>query len=97
MCATSYEQHTASASGFTPFSIMEMQMDSVRRSRWQFCVAGQWAGTRGEGEACEDYEMLVVTDQDGRNLVQDINGLLGSSLFFGPLVGRHLGAHGMPL
>lgn len=29
---------TASASGFTPFSIMEMQMDRVRRSRWQFCV-----------------------------------------------------------
>ena len=29
--------HTASASGFTPFSIMEMQMERVRRSRWQFC------------------------------------------------------------
>ena len=27
---------TASASGLTPFSIMEMQMDRVRRSRWQF-------------------------------------------------------------
>ncbi len=27
---------TASASGFTPFSIMEMQMERVRRSRWQF-------------------------------------------------------------
>lgn len=30
-------KHTANASGFTPFSIIEMQMDRVRRSRWQFC------------------------------------------------------------
>lgn len=28
---------TASASGLTPFSIMDMQMDRVRLSRWQFC------------------------------------------------------------
>lgn len=26
----------ASASGLTPFSIMEMHMERVRRSRWQF-------------------------------------------------------------
>jgi len=32
-----WERRTASASGFTPFSIMEMQMERVRRSRWQFC------------------------------------------------------------
>ncbi|KAM9883773.1 hypothetical protein VDGL01_02133 [Verticillium dahliae] len=32
-------QLTASASGFTPFSIIEMQIDNVRRSSWQFYYA----------------------------------------------------------
>ena len=32
---------TANASGFTPFSIMEMHMDTVFRSRWQFCSVWQ--------------------------------------------------------
>ena len=29
---------THSASGLTPFSIIEIQIDSVRRSIWQFCT-----------------------------------------------------------
>lgn len=34
------EKRTANASGFTPRSISEMQMDKVLRSRWQFCKRG---------------------------------------------------------
>ena len=32
---------TARASGLTPFSIIDMQIDRVLRSSWQFCDAGQ--------------------------------------------------------
>ena len=31
-----WRQLTAKATGLTPFSIMEMQIDRVRRSSWQF-------------------------------------------------------------
>lgn len=82
--------HTAKASGFIPFSIMEMQMESVRRSRWVFCLL-LWSVNPGfPGTVC-----LLPTNQKCGNLMKDVDCLLGGSLLLSPFSGWHLGRPGV--